>query len=83
VPSVRDHGHRGAEGDPARPVRTGTPEDIGVLLAYARKVVIVPGYGLAVAQAQHVVRELADSLMKRGVEVFYAIHPSRGACPAT
>jgi NAD(P) transhydrogenase subunit beta len=71
----------GAEGDPARPVRTGTPEDIGVLLAYARKVVIVPGYGLAVAQAQHVVRELADSLMKRGVEVFYAIHPVAGRMP--
>jgi NAD(P) transhydrogenase subunit beta len=71
----------GAEGDTDRPVRTGTPEDLGVLLAYARKVVIVPGYGLAVAQAQHVVRELADSLMKRGVEVFYAIHPVAGRMP--
>jgi H+-translocating NAD(P) transhydrogenase subunit beta len=65
----------------ARPVRAGTPEDIGVLLAYARKVVIVPGYGLAVAQAQHVARELADLLMARGVEVFYAIHPVAGRMP--
>jgi NAD(P) transhydrogenase subunit beta len=64
-----------------RSVRTGTPEDIGVLLAYARKVVIIPGYGLAVAQAQHVARELAESLMKRGVEVFYAIHPVAGRMP--
>jgi len=62
-------------------VRTGTPEDVGVLLAYARKVVIVPGYGLAVAQAQHVVRELADSLSSRGVEVSYAIHPVAGRMP--
>ena len=71
----------GAEGDTSRPVRTGTAEDIGVLLAYARKVVIVPGYGLAVAQAQHVAKELADSLMARGVEVFYAIHPVAGRMP--
>jgi NAD(P) transhydrogenase subunit beta len=71
----------GAEGDAARPVRSGTPEDIGVLLAYARKVVIVPGYGLAVAQAQHVVRELADALTARGVDVFYAIHPVAGRMP--
>jgi NAD(P) transhydrogenase subunit beta len=65
----------------ARPVRAGTAEDIGVLLAYARKVVIIPGYGLAVAQAQHVARELADLLMQRGVEVFYAIHPVAGRMP--
>jgi NAD(P) transhydrogenase subunit beta len=64
-----------------RPVKAGTPEDIGVLLAYARKVVIIPGYGLAVAQAQHVARELADLLMARGVEVFYAIHPVAGRMP--
>jgi NAD(P) transhydrogenase subunit beta len=64
-----------------RSVRTGTAEDIGVLLAYARKVVIIPGYGLAVAQAQHVVRELADELQRRGVEVFYAIHPVAGRMP--
>ncbi|MGP0032336.1 MAG: NAD(P)(+) transhydrogenase (Re/Si-specific) subunit beta [Acidimicrobiales bacterium] len=71
----------GEEGDASRPVRAGTAEDIGVLLAYARKVVIIPGYGLAVAQAQHTVRELADALMARGVEVFYAIHPVAGRMP--
>ena len=52
-----------------------------MLLAYARKVVIIPGYGLAVAQAQHVARELADSLSARGVDVFYAIHPVAGRMP--
>jgi len=72
----------GADGTgESRSVRSGTPEDIGVLLAYARKVVIIPGYGLAVAQAQHTVRELADLLMERGVEVFYAIHPVAGRMP--
>jgi H+-translocating NAD(P) transhydrogenase subunit beta len=64
-----------------RSVRTGTAEDIGVLLAYSRKVAIVPGYGLAVAQAQHVVKELADELASRGVEVYYAIHPVAGRMP--
>jgi len=71
----------GEEGDASRSVRTGTPEDVGVLLAYARKVVIIPGYGLAVAQAQHTVRELADALSARGVDVFYAIHPVAGRMP--
>ena len=72
----------GADGSgETRTVKTGTPEDIGVLLAYARKVVIIPGYGLAVAQAQHTARELADLLMERGVEVFYAIHPVDGRMP--
>ena len=72
----------GADGSgEGRPVKAGTPEDIGVLLAYARKVVIIPGYGLAVAQAQHTARELADLLMARGVEVFYAIHPVAGRMP--
>jgi NAD(P) transhydrogenase subunit beta len=64
-----------------RAVRTGTPEDVGVLLAYARKVVIIPGYGLAVAQAQHVVRELVDELHARGVDAFFAIHPVAGRMP--
>jgi NAD(P) transhydrogenase subunit beta len=73
-------GADGAGAD-ARPVKTGTPEDIGVLMAYARKVVIIPGYGLAVAQAQHTARELADLLTARGVEVFYAIHPVAGRMP--
>jgi NAD(P) transhydrogenase subunit beta len=72
----------GADGTgETRTVKTGTPEDIGVLLAYARKVMIIHGYGLAVAQAQHTVRELADLLMERGVEVFYAIHPVAGRMP--
>jgi len=71
----------GEKGDASRSVRTGTAEDVGVLLAYARKVVIIPGYGLAVAQAQHVVRELADALAARGVDVFFAIHPVAGRMP--
>jgi NAD(P) transhydrogenase subunit beta len=73
----------GADGSgaDARPVKTGTPEDIAVLMAYAKKVVNVPGYGLAVAQAQHTARELADLLAERGVEVFYAIHPVAGRMP--
>jgi proton-translocating NAD(P)+ transhydrogenase subunit beta len=62
-------------------VRAGTPDDIGVLLAYAKEVIIVPGYGMAVAQAQHSVRELADQLESRGVEVKYAIHPVAGRMP--
>jgi NAD(P) transhydrogenase subunit beta len=71
----------GAAADGTHTVRPGTPEDIATLLAYSRKVVIVPGYGLAVAQAQHVARELADLLAQRGVEVSYAIHPVAGRMP--
>jgi H+-translocating NAD(P) transhydrogenase subunit beta len=71
----------GEAGDASRPVRTGTTDDVGVLLAYARKVVIIPGYGLAVAQAQHTVRELADALTARGVDTFFAIHPVAGRMP--
>jgi NAD(P) transhydrogenase subunit beta len=71
----------GAPGAAGKAARAGTPEDIATLLAYSRKVIIVPGYGLAVAQAQHVVRELADELEKRGVEVEYAIHPVAGRMP--
>jgi NAD(P) transhydrogenase subunit beta len=58
-----------------------TAEDAAVMLAYANRVVIVPGYGLAVAQAQHAVRELADLLEKRSVDVKYAIHPVAGRMP--
>jgi NAD(P) transhydrogenase subunit beta len=64
-----------------RSVRAGTPEDVGTLLAYSRKVVIIPGYGLAVAQAQHTAKELADALTAKGVDVFYAIHPVAGRMP--
>ncbi|TMK33144.1 MAG: NAD(P)(+) transhydrogenase (Re/Si-specific) subunit beta [Actinobacteria bacterium] len=62
-------------------VRSATAEDVAVMLAYAKKVVVVPGYGLAVAQAQHDVRTLADLLEQRGVEVTYAIHPVAGRMP--
>jgi proton-translocating NAD(P)+ transhydrogenase subunit beta len=65
----------------ALPVRETTPEDAAVQLAYAQRVIIVPGYGLAVAQAQHAVRELADVLEDRGVDVRYAIHPVAGRMP--
>jgi H+-translocating NAD(P) transhydrogenase subunit beta len=64
-----------------RPVRSGSPQDVAILLGYARKVVIVPGYGLAVAQAQHTLRELAELLEARGVEVLYGIHPVAGRMP--
>ena len=62
-------------------MRSASAEDIAVMLAYAQKVVFVPGYGLAVAQAQHDVRALADLLEARGVEVTYAIHPVAGRMP--
>jgi NAD(P) transhydrogenase subunit beta len=65
----------------AKPVRSTDPADVAIQLAYARRVVVAPGYGLAVAQAQHTVRELADELEKRGVEVRYAIHPVAGRMP--
>jgi NAD(P) transhydrogenase subunit beta len=62
-------------------VRSASAEDVAVMLAYASKVVFVPGYGMAVAQAQHDVRTLADLLESRGVEVSYAIHPVAGRMP--
>ncbi len=62
-------------------VRSANAEDVAVMLAYAHKVVFVPGYGLAVAQAQHDVRQLADLLEAKGVEVSYAIHPVAGRMP--
>ena len=68
-------------GDDDRAVRDVTAEDAAVLLAYSRSVIFVPGYGLAVAQAQHQVRELADLLEARGVTVRYAIHPVAGRMP--
>ncbi|WP_445154731.1 NAD(P)(+) transhydrogenase (Re/Si-specific) subunit beta [Arthrobacter sp. Hor0625] len=64
-----------------RPVRSSSAEDIAVELGYAQRVVIVPGYGLAVAQGQHTVAELATALMARGVEVSFAIHPVAGRMP--
>jgi NAD(P) transhydrogenase subunit beta len=62
-------------------VRSGTPEDIAILLGFASRVVFIPGYGLAVSQGQHVLRELAELLESRGIEVFYAIHPVAGRMP--
>ncbi len=64
-----------------RPVKSGTPDDVAILLNYARRVVIVPGFGLAVAQAQHTVRELADLLTAKGIDVAYGIHPVAGRMP--
>jgi NAD(P) transhydrogenase subunit beta len=67
--------------DDGRTVRSTTPEDVAVQLSFARKVVVVPGYGLAVAQAQHDVRQLAEVLEQKGVDVLYAIHPVAGRMP--
>jgi NAD(P) transhydrogenase subunit beta len=74
-------GMAGAGHADGRSARAGSSDDIGTMLAYSRNVIIVPGYGLAVAQAQHAVRELADVLERRGVEVTYAIHPVAGRMP--
>ena len=70
-----------SEAGEARPVKSGSPDDVAILLNYAQRVVIVPGFGLAVAQAQHTVRELADLLAEKGVEVAYGIHPVAGRMP--
>ena len=71
----------GARADDGRSVRATTPEDVAVQLGFARKAIVVPGYGMAVAQAQHDVRQLADVLEQKGVEVKYAIHPVAGRMP--
>jgi len=65
----------------ARPVKSATAEEAAAILSAANKVVVVPGYGMAVAQAQHKVRELYDALTKRGVDVRFAIHPVAGRMP--
>jgi len=62
-------------------VRSATPEEAAAILAAANKVVVVPGYGMAVAQAQHKVRELYDALTKRGIDVKFGIHPVAGRMP--
>ena len=70
-----------ATGGEERPYRSMNAQDAAIQMAYADSVVVVPGYGLAVAQAQHAVREMADELEKKGVEVNYAIHPVAGRMP--
>ena len=64
-----------------RPVKSASPDDVAIMLGYARKVIIVPGYGLAVAQAQNTIRELVDLLSAKGIHVDYAIHPVAGRMP--
>ncbi|MBN4658999.1 NAD(P)(+) transhydrogenase (Re/Si-specific) subunit beta, partial [Escherichia coli] len=64
-----------------RTVRTGSPDDVAFILSNAESVIIVPGYGLAVARAQHAVKELAHKLTEKGVTVKYAIHPVAGRMP--
>ena len=74
-------GSGGPRVDDGRTVRATSPEDVAVQLSFARKVVVVPGYGLAVAQAQHDVRQLAELLEEKGIDVVYAIHPVAGRMP--
>lgn len=76
-----EDGAGGSGGDDDRPVRSIQADDAATILGYAQSVIFVPGYGLAVAQAQHQVRELADLLKDRGIRVSYAIHPVAGRMP--
>jgi NAD(P) transhydrogenase subunit beta len=71
----------GGGSDGPQNIRSASADDVAVMLAYAQKVIVVPGYGMAVAQAQHSVKALADQLEKRGVTVKYAIHPVAGRMP--
>ncbi|HYV17147.1 MAG TPA: NAD(P)(+) transhydrogenase (Re/Si-specific) subunit beta [Conexibacter sp.] len=89
VPSIIAGGFGGGGGTPAAaagdvdrgPVRSTSAQDVAIQLSYARQVVVVPGYGMAVAQAQHAVREMTLALEKKGVEVKFAIHPVAGRMP--
>lgn len=71
----------GGGGGEDRPVRSSSPDDVAIMLGYASKVIIVPGYGLAVAQAQHTIREVVDLLNAKGINTVYAIHPVAGRMP--
>jgi len=71
----------GGAQQPQRPVRSGSADDVAFLLGNAESVIIVPGYGLAVARAQHPLKELSDKLIKKGIKVSYAIHPVAGRMP--
>jgi proton-translocating NAD(P)+ transhydrogenase subunit beta len=79
--AVKSSGGAAAASGPAVSVRTASIEDVATMCAYARSVIIAPGYGMAVAQAQHAVRELSANLEKRGVDVQFAIHPVAGRMP--
>jgi NAD(P) transhydrogenase subunit beta len=87
VPAIIAGGFGGGGTAPAAgaedrgPVRSTSADDVAIQLSYASRVVVVPGYGMAVAQAQHTVRELMDELQKRGVDVEFAIHPVAGRMP--